>query len=129
MNVGLLLITHNKIGETLLDGVRSVLGELPLVAQTLAVTNTMNIDEALTQAQAMCRQLDTGKGVLVLTDLYAASPDNIGEKLCQSTNVRAISGVNLPMLMKVMNYYQLPLSELTEKAAAGGNDGIQIHSA
>ena len=71
--------------------------------------------------------MDGGDGVLVLTDLYGASPANLAAKVARlGTPVRRVSGLNLPMLLRVMNYAELPLDELPAIAAAGARNGV-IH--
>jgi len=62
----------------------------------------------------------------VLTDLYGSTPYNIAAVLCQRDAVCILSGVNLPMLVRVLNYPGLALAELTEKALSGGHDGVFI---
>jgi len=62
--------------------------------------------------------------VLVLTDLYGSTPSNIAQKLIAQRNVHVVSGLNLSMLIRILNYPQLPLLELSEKAVSGGKDGI-----
>ena len=66
----------------------------------------------------------SGDGVLVLTDLYGSTPSNIACKLRRHGHVRVVSGVNLPMLIRVLNYPDLDLDSLKEKALSGGRDGV-----
>ena len=73
------------------------------------------------------QELDQGDGVLVLADLYGATPCNIGLSLgAIGVELRCVSGLNLPMLLRVLNYAQKPLDELAEIAASGGRGGIFI---
>ena len=76
------------------------------------------------------RKVDGGHGVLVLTDLYGATPSNIAAKLSRlGTPVRRVSALSLPMLLRVMNYADLPLDELPAIAAAGARNGAIIDEA
>jgi len=109
MSVGLLLITHNDIGTALLHTASRMLGDCPLQTQALAITEDCSPEELRDQAQAMAEELDTGEGVLVLTDLYGSTPSNI---------------VNLSMIVRVLNYPGLSLADLADKALSGGRDGI-----
>jgi PTS system mannose-specific IIA component len=68
--------------------------------------------------------LDDGDGVLVLTDLFGSTPANIAASLQARAGVRTLSGVNLPMVVRVLNYSDLPLDALAEKAFGGGRDGV-----
>ena len=76
------------------------------------------------QAEEFVEALDTGDGVLVLTDLYGSTPSNIATKMMKKSFIRVVSGVNLSMLVRVFNYPSLSLEELAEKAVSGGQDGI-----
>ena len=68
---------------------------------------------------------DSGAGVLVLTDVYGATPDNLARYFTEQGNARVVSGVNMPMLLRVLNYSRQPLQQLCETAVAGGKSGIQ----
>ena len=128
MSVSILLITHEKIGPALLEALCSILGDLPLTVKTLSIPLSDSIKSMLPQAKKLCDEIDKGDGVLVLTDLYGASPDNLADKLYCKDTLHIISGLNLPMLIKVINYHNLPLHELSEKARIGGVDGIVQHT-
>ena len=76
------------------------------------------------QAQGMVQELDRGDGVLVLTDMYGSTPSNIAAGLQKEGKVSVVAGINLPMLIRVLNYPFLDLAALAEKALSGGRDGI-----
>ncbi len=125
MSIGLLLITHNRIGAELLDTARSMLGDrLPLATQALAVNRNCDPDRMLDSARTMLAELDGGDGVLVLTDAYGSTPSNIANRVGTGDRVAVVAGVNLPMLVRVLNYPELGLTELSRKACSGGRDGI-----
>ena len=124
MNVGVLLITHDNIGAALLQSAIDVLGVCPLPAAALSAPTGCNPDLVLEDAEQAARKLDSGDGVLVLTDLYGATPSNIACRLSDSRKIRVVSGLNLPMLIRLLNYPDLNLDELTHKAVTGGRDGV-----
>ena len=127
MSVGILLITHEGIGHALLAVATRLLRKLPLETAAFEVPFDGDIDALLPQASAALRKVDGGHGVLVLTDLYGATPSNIAAKLSRlGTPVRRVSALSLPMLLRVMNYADLPLDELPAVAAAGARNGV-IH--
>lgn len=126
MSVGLLLITHNHIGEDLLHTARTMLGGMPLSTAALAILQTSDPETFYTQATELCEQLDTGDGVLVFTDIYGSTPSNIATRLLARGNIELIAGINLPMLVRVLNYPALSLAELVAKALSGGHDGILL---
>ena len=124
MSVGILLITHEGIGNALVAVATRLLRKLPLETAAFEVPFDADIDVLLPQASAALRKVDGGHGVLVLTDLYGATPSNIAAKLARlGTPVRRVSALNLPMLLRVMNYADLPLEELPAVAAAGARNG------
>lgn len=127
MAVGILLITHEGIGTALLLVATRLLRKLPLETAAFEVPFDGDPDEWLPQASAALRRVDGGHGVLVLTDLYGATPSNIASRLARlGTPVRRVSALSLPMLLRVMNYADLPLDELPAVAAAGARNGV-IH--
>ena len=127
MSVGILLITHEGIGHALVAVVTRLLRKLPLETAAFEVPFDGDVDVLLPQASAALRKVDGGHGVLVLTDLYGATPSNIAAKLSRlGTPVRRVSALSLPMLLRVMNYADLPLDELPAVAAAGARNGV-IH--
>jgi PTS system mannose-specific IIA component len=126
MTAGLLLVTHKDIGAALLAAATRMLGGCPLPARTLAVVEEGDCDRLRALALAWVAELDQGDGVLVLTDLFGSTPANIAASLQSSARVRALSGVNLPMLVRILNYPDLPLDALAEKAYGGGRDGVMF---
>ena len=124
MSVGLLLITHNDIGVALLATVVRMLGACPLPAHALTVTDDADRDGLRVAAMDLAAELDQGDGVLVLTDLYGSSPANIAAALQEHPRVLAVAGVNLPMLVRVLNYPDMPLDALADKALSAGREGV-----
>ena len=127
MAVGILLITHEGIGSAMLAVATRLLSKLPLACEAFEVPFDGDPESQLPLASAALRRVDQGHGVLILTDLYGATPSNLAAKLARlGTPVRRVSAVSLPMLMRVMNYAELPLEELPAVAAAGARNGV-IH--
>lgn len=124
MSVGILLITDGQSGPALLRSVGKILGDLPLDCATLTVLNTDNPGQMQHEAEALCDKLDHGQGVLILTDLFGSTPSNIANALCPHPYRRVIAGLNLPMLTRLLNYPDLDLDALAEKAISGGRDGV-----
>ena len=124
MSVGLLLITHNQIGAELLGTATRMLGTCPLATTTIAVTERDDPDLLRAEARRCIDALDDGAGVLVMTDLFGSTPANVAACLGDQDNVRVLSGVNLPMLVRVLNYHRLGLAALADKALSGAHDGV-----
>ncbi len=130
MAVGILLITHEGIGNALVAVAGRLLSQLPLRTEALEVPFEGDPDALLPQASAALRRVDGGDGVLVLTDLYGATPSNLAAKVARlGTPVRRVSAVSLPMLLRVMNYADLGLDELPAVAAAGARNGVIVDEA
>ena len=129
MAVGILLLTHDGIGGALVTAARSVVGSIPLKVQSFDYRNGEDVDQAFLRAGHALRELDSGDGVLVLTDVYGATPSNVANRLLsQGTAMRRVSGLNLPMLLRVLNYAEQTLDELVLVAASGARNGVVIDS-
>lgn len=124
MNPGLLLITHNDIGEQMLQTATRTIGRCSTETRVLRVTNDSDPDQLLERARRCVREVDKGAGTLILTDCFGSTPSNIASRLLDEGNVQVLSGLSLPMLIKVLNYSKLPLPELANKAVVGGCEGI-----
>ncbi|MDP2144935.1 MAG: PTS fructose transporter subunit IIA [Gallionella sp.] len=122
--VGILLVTHNGLGDSLVDCVKHVLGEVPHNLKSLSVQAWDDPQHKLVEGEELIKELDTGGGVLILTDVYGATPSNIGRQLCRMERVHGIAGVNLPMLLRVTGRTGLTLPELADAAISGGRDCI-----
>jgi PTS system ascorbate-specific IIA component len=122
--VGLLLVAHGKLGDSLIECATYVHGKPPEDLHSLDLTCFTDTDAMLLAARARIADLDTGTGVLVLTDIYGATPSNIACKLAKSGAVEVVAGVNLPMLLKALTYRSEPLASLAERVGEGGRAGI-----
>ncbi len=132
MSVGVLLLTHEAIGKALISAARHVLARLPLDGRRAVKCRRTRIrpDLCATRTAKHARELDHGDGVLVLSDLYGATPCNIGLSLAElGVHLHCVSGLNLPMLLRVLNYSEKTLPELAEIAATGGRGGIFVDHA
>ncbi len=122
--VGILLVTHNGLGDSLADCVRHVLGELPKNLKVLSVQADDDPEHKLTEGEELIKELDSGSGVLILADVFGATPSNIGRRLCHAERVEGVAGVNLPMLLRVLCSSGYTLTELANLAVEGGRDCI-----
>jgi len=122
--VGILLVTHNGLGDSLIDCIRHVLGNVPPHLKSLSVL--ANDDPAVKEAEAraLIAQLDSGDGVLLLSDVFGATPCNIARRVCLPGRIEGVAGVNLPMLLRVSCYTNKPLAELVQRALEGGKECI-----
>ncbi|MBI2286548.1 MAG: PTS fructose transporter subunit IIA [Nitrosomonadales bacterium] len=122
--VGILLVTHNGLGDSFVDCVRHVLGEVPRNLRVLTVLAGDDPQLKLMEGQALIKQLDTGGGVLILADIFGATPSNIARQLCHAERVMGVAGVNLPMLLRAVCCPTNTLPELAKIAVEGGRECI-----
>lgn len=124
MSVGLVIVTHGQIGRAIVESAEFILDHSLDRIRCVAVTQSgaeMPDEDLMREVIASA---DEGEGVLVLTDLACASPSNIVEKQLQALNARAVSGINLPMLLRTWNYREEPLDQLAQRAVEGGLKGV-----
>jgi len=121
---GILLVTHNGLGDSLLSCVQHVLGSVPTNVMVLAIHGNDDPQRMEEEGRAVIAHLDKGSGVLLLADMFGATPSNIGRRLCQLPNVAGVAGVNLPMLLRAVYNQDKPLQELVQMALEGGRECI-----
>jgi len=123
--IGILIVSHGAFGESLIHSASHVLGKRPLYLRQLGVTVHDDPDEILPVAKDLIRFLDQGHGVLVMTDIYGATPSNIASKLLVPGKVEGLAGVNLPMLIRALTYRdEGDLMDVLEKAQSGAIEGV-----
>ncbi len=122
--IGILIVAHGAFGEALIHSASHVLGKRPLYVRQVGVTVHDDPEAILPQARQLAKELDQGGGVLVLTDIYGATPGNIALRLLVPGRVEGISGVNLPMLVRALTYRDQPLATVVRKALSGGTEGV-----
>jgi len=122
--IGILLITHGTLGESLIHCASHVLNKRPPRLRQLGITAQDDPLLLLPQARKLVKDLDEGDGVLILSDMYGGSPANIAGKLLISGKVEGVAGVNLPMLIRVLSYRDRQLQTIVTKAVSGGCDGV-----
>jgi PTS system ascorbate-specific IIA component len=122
--IGILIIAHDTLPESLVKAVTHVLGTRPAQFETLSVTIADDPFDLLPVARERVRQLDTGDGVLIFSDIYGATPCNLAGKLLVPGRVEVVAGVNLPMLVRAFTYRAKGMDTMITKAVSGGRDGV-----
>jgi len=122
--IGILIVAHGTLSDSLAGAVTHVLGARPLQFETLQVAATDDPQQLLPKARALVNELDTGDGVLIFSDIYGATPCNLASKLLVSGRIEAIAGVNLPMLVRAFTYRDKGMETMIKKAISGGCDGV-----
>lgn len=122
--IGVLIISHGGLGEAMIHAASHVLGDRPVRLQQVGIGVDDDPEAMLGRARTLVRQLDDGAGVLVLTDIYGATPGNIALKVLEPGRVEGISGLSLPLLVRALSYRDLPLAAVVDKALSGGREGV-----
>jgi PTS system mannose-specific IIA component len=122
--IGVLIVTHGDIGTSLLTSANQILGGPQPQVATLSVWRADDIDDLVLRARELLEGLDAGDGVLVLTDIFGATPGNVVSRLLQDGHIEGVSGVSLPMLLRVLTGRNGSLSAAVKRAISGGADGV-----
>ncbi len=122
--IGIFLLTHTTYGESLIQCACHVINKRPPQIAQLGVSAQDDPLDALPLARDMLPLVDHGKGVLILTDIYGATPSNIAMKLLEPGRIEGIAGVNLPMLLRALTYRDKDMETLLTRAVSGGRDGV-----
>ena len=122
--IGILIITHGTLGESLIHCASHVLNKRPARMKQLGVTAQDDPTLLLPQARTLVKELDDGSGVLILSDMYGGTPSNLASKLVAPGKVEAVAGVSLPMLIRVLTYRDRDLQTIVTKAISGGCEGV-----
>jgi PTS system ascorbate-specific IIA component len=121
--IGIFLVTHASLGESLIQCACHVLNKRPPQLVQLGVSAQDDPLDLLPVARDMLKWADSGDGVIVLTDIYGATPSNIATKLLQPGYVEGVAGVNLPMLLRVLTHRGKDMATLVQRAISGACDG------
>jgi PTS system ascorbate-specific IIA component len=122
--IGILIIAHDTLPDSLVKAVTHVLGLRPPQFETLSVSASDDPFHLLPAAKEVVAKLDTGDGVLVFSDIYGATPCNLASKLLVAGHVEVVAGVNLPMLVRAFTYRAKGMDTMIKKAISGGCDGV-----
>jgi mannose PTS system EIIA component len=122
--IGILIIAHGTLGESLLHCASHIMGSRPRQLAQIGVTPHDDPQVILPQAIRLTRSLDSGQGVLILTDIFGGTPSNVAARLLIPGKIEGVSGVNLPMLIRALTYRSESLGTVMEKALSGGTEGV-----
>lgn len=122
--IGVLLVSHGEIGTSLLASAAQILGASPRQVATLSVWRQDDPDDLVLRARELIEGIDDGDGVLVLTDIFGATPGNVVSRLLQDGRIEGVSGVSLPMLLRVLTGRNGSLRGAVERALSGGAEGV-----
>ncbi len=122
--IGILLITHGTFGESLIQNVCHVLNKRPPLIAQLGVAAQDDPLDILPLARLLLNEVDGGQGVLVMSDIFGATPANLALKLLVPGRVEGVAGVSLPMLLRALTYREKDMETMMQKAISGARDGV-----
>ena len=123
--VGVILVTHGQFGMHLLEAAQTILGPQQQCAH-IAVEGAVDMATLLADLKGAVKRLETGDGVIILTDMFGGTPSNIGLSLLQPGKVDVLTGVNLPMLLRILGMRDQELTQLAQNAKNAGIQGIVL---
>ncbi|HEX2531651.1 MAG TPA: PTS fructose transporter subunit IIA [Burkholderiaceae bacterium] len=121
--VGILLLTHAPLGQAFIEAVTHIFRARPEKMEAIDVVADQDTNEVKRLALAATGRLDSGSGVLVITDVMGGTPCNCSLELTQPGHVEVVTGISLPMLLRAITYRNEPLDFVAEMALAGAQSG------
>lgn len=126
--IGLLIVTHCELGTEFLNAAKFIVGRIEK-AETISITETTGSEQIRKVIEEKVKALDTGKGVIILTDMFGGTPSNLSLSFLKEGEVEVLTGVNLPMIIAIIqNRSDQKLAVLAEKAREAGTKGISLAS-
>ena len=126
--IGILIVTHGELATELLRTAQEIVGKLPRV-EAVSIHAAEHIEKARKKIEALLQRVNDGNGVLILTDLFGGTPSNLVLSYLEAGRVEVVTGVNLPMLMKLPSLREeRDLRTLAEKLARYGQRNILVAS-
>ena len=124
--IGLLIITHCELGREFVNAAEFIVGRIDAV-DTISIVQTSESEKTLKIIEEKINALDSGEGVLILTDMFGGTPSNLSLSFLKKEMVEVLTGVNLSMIINIVqNRPNLKLYELAEKAQEAGKLGISL---
>ena len=120
---GVILVTHVDYGAGLLRAAEIILGPLA-DCSSIQVDAALDVGETVARLKEAVSLLDKGNGVIILTDMFGGTPTNLSLSLLGSGSIEVVTGVNLPMLLKVFECRHMELAALADIAMDAGGKGI-----
>ncbi|PIE71633.1 MAG: PTS fructose transporter subunit IIA [Deltaproteobacteria bacterium] len=129
--IGILVVTHGGLGKSLIETAKLILGTMPENVKPVCIDLTSSVDDLHARLASEIKHINTGHGVLLLTDMFGGTPSNLSYSLLDEGKVEVISGVNLPVLLKAISKQQdtdltqvARLLEVTGKRSISTASGI-----
>jgi PTS system mannose-specific IIA component len=127
--IGILIVTHLKLGEALIDTAEFIIGSRPEAVKALSIDINENAEDLRRKIKTSIKAVDSDEGVLIMTDMFGGTPSNLSYSLLEDGRIEVISGANLPLLIRAVNYRaKKPLTELVQDLEIYGKKSISLAS-
>ncbi|MBF0528158.1 MAG: PTS sugar transporter subunit IIA [Deltaproteobacteria bacterium] len=124
--IGSVIVTHGRLGAELLNTAEFILGRIELI-KIVSIDGQGSPDEMHTQIQKAIKSVDQGQGVLILTDMFGGTPSNLSLSFLAVGEVEVLTGVNLPMIIKLVQFREkMSLMELAQAIGSYGKKSINV---
>jgi PTS system ascorbate-specific IIA component len=124
---GILIVAHTPIATAMLDFVEHIYGNIPDKIQAINIPAHEDTKISMQRLQSAAKTVMDKNEVLILTDILGATPANVAGRFAKSNtenNVKVLTGLNLPMLLRAVSHRQEPIQEIIEKSLQGGTQGV-----
>ncbi|GAB6097083.1 PTS sugar transporter subunit IIA [Desulfatiferula olefinivorans] len=127
--IGIVLVTHGRLGQTLIETAEFILGSKPEAVTQVSINVKENVDDLRDNIAKAIKQVDAKKGILILTDMFGGTPSNLSYSFLDEGRVEVISGVNLPILIRAVGLQKNEdLSGVAKTLVASGKRSISLAS-
>ena len=127
--IGVLVVTHCRLGDALLEAVEFILGEKPEAMAAISIDLNEDADKLRNKIADALKKLKSDEGTLILTDMFGGTPSNLSYSFLEEGRIEVVSGVNLPILIRAANARKnQSLLELATNIEAFGKKSISMAS-
>lgn len=124
--IGIVIVAHGGLAQGYLKAIEHVIGNQTGL-RAIAIEGEYDREAKQAEICAAADEVDRGDGVLIVTDIFGASPANLSLKACRPSNRRILYGANLPMLLKLAKCRQMPVADAARAALDAGRKYIDSH--
>lgn len=121
--IGIVIVAHGGLADEMLNAAQHIVGDLP-GAKAIGLGPREDLTAARARIEAAVGEVDAGAGVVVLTDLFGGTPSNLALAAMSTSNADVITGVNLPLIIKLAKSRNLPRAQAAAAAVAAGRQYI-----
>jgi mannose PTS system EIIA component len=126
--VGGVIVSHGQLGEELINTAEMIVGKITNIT-SVSIDVTTDVEASREQIRQAIKAVNTGQGVVILTDMFGGTPSNISLSFLEEARVEVVTGVNLAMLLQLsMSEPDDPFQELVESLKQRGKENIHIAS-